>query len=200
MCLCYRLTAPVAKNCLCHVRTSAARAWPFADASLCLPSQPHPGTFPRSTPALHDTFMEARAVPAPTLCPFYVLLPLCGPCSINSHLLCGFCYWQVVLQTEAGLVKEPEKKETNTWFGTLRNAGIQALTIMFRISARSWQRYFCSARNHWPHLWSFIQKRSPARKCMASSSLFPQQSCPKLFSHEEEALEPLMALSGCLSA
>ena len=61
---------------------------------------------------------------APTLCPFYVLLPLCGPCSINSHLLCGFCYWQVVLQTEAGLVKEPEKKETNTWFGTLRNAGI----------------------------------------------------------------------------
>lgn len=87
-------------------------------ASLCLPSQLHPGTFPRSTPALHDTCMEARAVPALTPRTLYV------PCSINSHLPCGLCYWQTVLQTEAGLAKEPEKKEINTRFGTLGNAGI----------------------------------------------------------------------------
>ena len=90
--LCYRLTAPMAKNCLFHVCASAARAWPFADASLCLPFQPHSGTFPKSTPALHDTCMEARAVPAPTPCPSMRCLPgaVALSCSTRSLLLVGF--------------------------------------------------------------------------------------------------------------
>lgn len=76
------------------------------------PPRPHPGMFPRSTPALPDTCMEnGTMLPAPL-----ALSMCCFPCAVdpaapaNDNLPRGFYYCQIVLQTEASLVKETEKK------------------------------------------------------------------------------------------
>lgn len=109
--------------------TGLQHLWQRTASFMYVPLQPELGLL--QTPAsayplsLILGHFQGQHLPFMTPCPLYALLPLCcGSCSIDSHLPCGFCYWQIVLQTEAGLVKEPEKKETNTWFGTLRNAGI----------------------------------------------------------------------------
>lgn len=142
------------------------------------PLRPHPGTFPRSTPALHDTFMEARAMPAPTLCPFCCCFLCCGPAALTITSLCRFCYWQVVLQTEAGLVKSPERKKWTCGLGPQKCRHLGTNNHVSNI-----QQVLGSItsilRNHWQHLLEFYpeEKSSPINAWL-HHLCFPSKAVP----------------------